>query len=174
MSTTPLVTVKPVGCTAPPLYSTCIWAAMYSVINQCCRTSYSAFFHTCVHWAYAIILEHSTVANNFCCSNNQVDLLGLCSAILVYNFRLFSLHITMWKYFLFLLYYSNCSFLHILLPLLHCNHIQQKYFITNQWESRLVHIDFLPRWAGSRIKISSLIKSWVDDPGFSFSEHRLC
>ncbi len=34
------------GCTLPPLYSTCIWAAIYQTIKQCCRTSCCAYFHT--------------------------------------------------------------------------------------------------------------------------------
>ncbi len=42
---TSLLTVYPVGCTPPPLYSTCIWAAIYHTINQCCRTC-CAYFHS--------------------------------------------------------------------------------------------------------------------------------
>jgi hypothetical protein len=34
------------GCTPPRLYSTCIYAVIYQTINQCCRTSCCAYFHT--------------------------------------------------------------------------------------------------------------------------------
>jgi hypothetical protein len=38
------------GCTVSPLYSTCIKAAIYQTINQCCRTSCLACFHTVINF----------------------------------------------------------------------------------------------------------------------------